>query len=292
MRGKAGPACQGLKWQEGGGPYPCASRTPRMTLSGTETSPRASADTAPGGTRPGLGRCRRRLGRAAAGCLGRPASSLSPRVWSDLQAPELLFGPASLYLGRRAVDTHSPGQLTLEPPGLWPSSRYLLAVRGAGGLRWPRSQGRPEGGLLRPLPGQGSLLWVLVAIAEVPGHPSGSLLADVLLPAGLLLGGEQILHGSVGEGPGRKGTFCSLCLHRPVPRLQGYLQPMRAELLRPCWQGGAGLLGELGGHLQAVVQTGPKATPTRAAWQGATFSPKGTRVGAFALHTQRIPSGT
>ena len=56
MRGKAGPTCQGLEWQEGGGPYPCASHTPRMTLSGTETSPRASADTAPGGTRPGLGR--------------------------------------------------------------------------------------------------------------------------------------------------------------------------------------------------------------------------------------------
>ena len=70
MRGKAGPACQGLEWQEGGGPYPCASRTPRMTLLGTETSPPASADTAPGGTGPGLGRRGRCLGRAAAGCRG------------------------------------------------------------------------------------------------------------------------------------------------------------------------------------------------------------------------------
>ena len=98
MRGKAGPACQGLEWQEGGGPYPCASRTPRMTQSGTETSPPASGDTAPGGRRPGLGRRGRCLGRAAAGCRGGPASSLSPQAGSDLQAPELLFGPASLCL--------------------------------------------------------------------------------------------------------------------------------------------------------------------------------------------------
>ena len=39
-------------------------------------------------------------------------------------------------------------------------------------------------------------------------------------------------------------------------------------------------------------QTGPKATASRAAWQGAAFSPKGTRAGTFALHTQRIPGDT
>lgn len=95
---EAGPACKGLEWQDGGGPYPRASRTPRMTRSGTETSPLASADAAPGGTRPGLGRRERCLGRAAAECSGAPASFLSPLVWYGLLAPELLFWPPRLCL--------------------------------------------------------------------------------------------------------------------------------------------------------------------------------------------------
>ena len=144
--------------------------------------------------------------------------------------------PASVYLGRRALGTHSPEQLTLEPPGLWPSSGYLLAVRGAGGLRWPRSQGRPEGGLLRPLPGHGPLLWVLVAVVEVPGHRSGSLLADVLLPAGLLPGGEQILHGSVGEGPGgrKRSAACVCTAAASSPGIRAANEGCVAEALLGC----------------------------------------------------------
>ena len=156
MRGKAGPACQGLEWQEGGGPYPCASRTPRMTQSGTETSPPASGDTAPGGRRPGLGRRGRCLGRAAAGCRGGPASSLSPQAGSDLQAPELLFGPASLCLpwvqgpGHPLPGTADPGApwspaIQQVPPccqgSWWPamaSLRRLTRRRPSEAASWAR----------------------------------------------------------------------------------------------------------------------------------------------------------
>lgn len=67
-----------------------------MTGSGTETSPQASGDAAPGGTRPGLGHRERGLGRTTAGCWGEPASFLSPLAWAGLTALELLFGPPRL----------------------------------------------------------------------------------------------------------------------------------------------------------------------------------------------------
>lgn len=67
-----------------------------------------------------------------------------------------------------------------------------------------------------------------------------------------------------------------------VPHLQGYVQPMRAGLPRPCLRGEAGLLRALPAtHRQWVGQTrlkkGAKATPTQGAWEGALFCPRGTQ---------------
>ena len=91
-------------------------------------------------------------------------------------------------------------------------------------------------------------------------------------------------------GRGRaEGNVLQPVFAPPLPRLQGYVQPMRAELPRPCWaarSSGGPSAGRRTDRSQGHTPPRP-----RAAWQGATFSPKGARAGAFALHTQRIPGG-
>lgn len=55
-----------------------------------------------------------------------------------------------------------------------------------------------------------------MAIVDLPGDPGCGLLPDALLPAGLVLGGAQISHGSEGEGEEREEPFCPVALLGPV----------------------------------------------------------------------------
>ena len=117
MRDEAGPACKGLEWQEGGGPYPRACCTPR-----TDTSPPASADAAPGGRRSGLGHRARCLGRAAAGCGG---TCFMPK-------PPGLVWPTSPRVALRACLTLSPwaeGPGHLLPWTADPGAPWSLAIQ-------------------------------------------------------------------------------------------------------------------------------------------------------------------
>lgn len=105
-------------------------------------------------------------------------------------------------------------------------------------------------GPLEPLPGHRPLFRVLVAIVDLPGDLGCSHLPDVLLPAGLVLGGEQIPHGREQEEEGEVGNILPTVLPSMFAQLmssfQGYTQPMRAGLPRSCWRGGAAYSGDLG----------------------------------------------
>lgn len=166
------PAGKGLEWQDGG-PYSHASCTPRMTKLGAKTSPPASAEATHGDTRP----CTQPWPmwempwKSLCRVLGGTASFLSPRFGLACWAPSGSLGlPDSFSFGWGALDTRFPGQLILDSLSLWPSYLYLFTVRGAGGRQWPHSQGGPEGGPLEPLPGHGPLLWVRVAVVDLPGN--------------------------------------------------------------------------------------------------------------------------
>lgn len=130
-----------------------------------------------------------------------------------------------------------------------------------------------------------------MAIVDLPGDSSSGLLPDALLPAGLVLGIEQIPHGREGKVE-EAGNILSTVL-RPVfallvSRLQGYVQPMRAGLPRPCWRGVARDtegLGPLVGCRRGQAENGAEPLqPTQGTRQEAK------RLRAQASHPEDTPT--
>ena len=133
-----------------------------------------------------------------------------------------------------------------------------------------------------------------MAIVDLPGDSSSGLLPDALLPAGLVLGSEQILHGREGKVE-EVGNILPTVL-RPVfallvSCLQGHMQPMKAGLPRPCWRGGTRDTEDLGPLVgrrrESPGRKGSRATTTHlGCLAGGRVLPQ--RDSGPRPHTQRV----
>lgn len=218
-----------------------------------------------------------------------------PTGWSDLQAPELLFGPAGPCLPWVQGPGHPlPG--TADPGAPW-SPAVQQVPPCCQGSWWPAMASARRLTGRRPSeaasPGQGSLLQVLVAIAEVPGHPSGGLLAGCSCQQACFWEVSRSFM-AVWGGAREGGNILQPVFAPPGPRLQGirgYNEGRAAEALlaRRGWAAR--------GHWGDIRRQWDRQTEghTHPGWPGRGPRSPLKEPGLAPLpfeHQRRIPGGT